>query len=178
MRKIKRFYQTPLRPWNKEKIEENKKIKNDYGLRRKKEILRAESILREFRRLARELAANKDEQKEAALISKIRKLGLADEDASLDDVLALSVQSILDRRLQTIIHKKGIAKTPKQARQYIVHGHIALNGMRTRWPSTLINVEDEDKISFYPRSKVQQTALKKMEAKPEGEVSGEEIKQQ
>lgn len=163
MRYSKKSYEKPLRPWDKNNIEKHKKIKKDYGLRRKKEILRAESILRSYRQHARELAAKKDKQKEEILLTKIRKLGLVGEDASLDDVLALTIDNILNRRLQSIIVRKGLAKTPLQARQFIVHGHIALDGNRTRWPSTLISVDDEMKISFYHRSNVKQTALKKLE---------------
>ncbi len=187
MKRTKKSYEKPLRPWDKDKIEADKKIKADYGLRRKKEILRAESILRNYRRLARGLAAKRDKEKEKILLTKVRKLGLIQEGASLDDVLALSLENILDRRLQTIVVRKGLARTPKQARQFIVHGHVALNGRKIRWPSSLIAVEDESKIKFYHRSNVQQTALKKMEAPAkkeepkevkeepkEGEVNGKE----
>lgn len=168
MRKIKRSYQTPLRPWSKHVIEEDKKIKQDYGLRRKKEILRAEGILRNYRALARELGAKRDKEKEMVLINKLKKLGLlVQENPTLDNVLALSVENILDRRLQTIIVKKGIARTPLQARQFIVHGHIAIDGKRLRWPSTLVTADQELKISFYARSAVKLNALKKAEEKPE-----------
>ncbi len=176
MRRIKRSFDKPLRPWDKDTIETNKTIKREYGLRRKKEILRAESILRNYRRLARELAASRDEARELILLTKIRKLGLIDESASLDDVLALTTENILDRRLQTIIQKRGLARTVKQARQFIVHGHIALDGQRTRWPSTLISIDKEASISFYERSKVKETALKKME-EPKKEVK-EEVKRE
>lgn len=179
MRYSKKSYDKPLRPWDKSTIEHHKKIKKDYGLRRKKEILRAESILKAYRQLARELAAKKDKQKEEILLKKIRKLGLVGEEASLDDILALTINDILSRRLQSIIVRKGIAKTPLQARQYIVHGHIALGGNRIRWPSTLISAIDESKISFYHRSSVKETALKKMEKsaevkdEPKTEAKGE-----
>lgn len=177
MRYSKKSYDKPLRPWDKNTIEHHKKIKKDFGLRRKKEILRAESILRNYRQLARDLAAKKDKNKEEILLTKIRKLGLVEENASLDDVLALTLNDILNRRLQSIIVRKGIAKTPLQARQFIVHGHIALDGKRTRWPSTLISVNDESKISFYHRSNVKLTTLKKMEKpaqeKPEAKKEAE-----
>jgi len=175
MRKIKPSFQSPLRPWSKEAIEENKKIKTDYGLRRKKEILRAENILRNYRTLARELAAKRDKEKEMVLVNKLKKLGLLNQEkASLDDVLALSVENILDRRLQTIIVKKGLARTPLQARQFIVHGHVALDGKKIKWPSTLITSEQEAKISFYARSAVKVNMLKKLEEKPAEKV--EEVK--
>jgi len=159
MKRQQKKYERPLRPWDRPRIEAEKKIKQDYGLRRKKEIWKAQAILRNFRRLARELRAKKDKEKENILIEKVRKLGLIHANANLDDVLALNVQNILDRRLQTIVYKKGLANTPRQARQFIVHGHISLNGKRARFPSTLIVRDSEEKINFHEKSKVKQSKM-------------------
>jgi small subunit ribosomal protein S4 len=134
MKRQKKKYEKPLRPWDRTRLEAEKKIKQNYGLRRKKEIWRAESILRNYRRLARNLAAKKDKEKEKILLDKLVKIGLLNPTADLDDVLALTVENLLDRRLQTLTYRKGISKTAKQARQLIVHGHIAINGRRVRWP--------------------------------------------
>jgi small subunit ribosomal protein S4 len=154
MRKLQRKFERPTRTWDKTRIEEEKKIMQSYGLRRKKELWRAESILREYRRLARELSAVKDKEKEKILLDKLFKMGLVGKDSNLDDVLALSIQSILDRRLQTIVFKKGLAKTAKEARQYIVHGHVTFEGRRAKWPSTLVHLGGEEQVSFHARSKI------------------------
>jgi len=154
MRIQKKKYERPLKPWDKTRIETEKKLLKDYGLRRKKEIWRAESILRNYRRLARTLAAKKDKEMEKILLDKLFRMGLIEKSASLDDVLALTVEKILDRRLQTLVLKKGLTNTPKQARQFIVHGHIALDGRRVKWPSTLIKKGEEKKISFYGKNKL------------------------
>jgi len=142
-------YEKPLRPWDRTRIEAEKKLKQNYGLRRKKEIWRAESILRNYRRQARNLAAKKDKEKEKILIDKLVKIGLLNTGADLDDVLVLNVENLLERRLQTLTFKKGIAKTSKQARQLIVHGHVAIDGKRVRWPGTIVPISEEGKISFY-----------------------------
>jgi len=163
MKRQKKKYEKPLRPWSKAGIEDEKKLKKDYGLRRKKEIWRAESILRNYRRIARSLAAKGDKEKEKILLEKLIKLGLVRPEASLDNILALNIENILERRLQTLVFKKGLAHSAKQARQYIVHGHIALDGRRTRWPSTLVSLSDEGKINFYERSKIKMG--EKVEAK-------------
>src|SRR3990172_8373778 len=126
MKRQQKKYERPLRPWDRSRIEAEKKIKKDYGLRRKREIWKAQAILRNFRRLAREMRAKKDKEREKILIGKLNKLGLVNINANLDDVLVLNVQNILDRRLQTIVHRKGLANSLIQARQFIVHGHIAL----------------------------------------------------
>ena len=149
MKRQKKKYEKPLRPWDRTRIEAEKKLKQNYGLRRKKEIWRAQSILRNYRRQARNLAAKKDKEKEKILIDKLVKIGLLNTGADLDDVLALNVENLLERRLQTLTFKKGIAKTPKQARQLIVHGHVTIDGKRVRWPGAIVPISEEGKISFY-----------------------------
>lgn len=188
MKKQRKKYERPKRPWDKERIESEKKIRQSYGLRRKNEIWRAESILRNYRRIARQLAADRNAEKESILIGKLHSLGLIQKDSGLDDILALEVENLMERRLQTIVMRKGLANTMKQARQYIVHGHIALSGRRNTWPSTIVRIDDEAEVKFYPRSKVKESLLKpakkveekkeevpkKEEPKPEPKVEGEQ----
>jgi small subunit ribosomal protein S4 len=154
MKKQKRKFERPRKIWDKVRIDEEKKLMQNYGLVRKKEVWRTESILRNYRGLARHLAAGRDKEKEKILLDKLFRMGLISKDASLDDVLALTVDKVLERRLQTLVFRKGMAKSAKQARQYIVHGHIAFEGRRMKWPSTLINIGGEDKIGFYEKSKI------------------------
>lgn len=157
MKKQKSKFERPRRPWDKVRIEEERKIMQSYGLRRKKEIWRSESILRNYRRLARNLAASGDKEKEKILLGKLFSMGMVSKDASIDDVLGLKLENILDRRFQTVIFKKGLAKSVKQARQYIVHGHVAFEGRRIMWPSMLVPLDGEEKITFYERSKIKQS---------------------
>ena len=154
MKRQKKKFEKPLRPWDRVRIESDKKIIKDYGLRRKKEIWRAENIIRNYRRLARNLAARRDKEKEKILLDKIFRMGLISKDASLDNVLALTVEKILERRLQTFVFKKGLASTLRQARQFIVHGHITLDGRRIKWPSVLIQTDEENKIGLHGKSKI------------------------
>ena len=154
MKRQKRKFNRPRRPWDRVRIEEERKVMQNYGLRRKNEIWRAESILRNYRRLARDLAASKDKEKEKILLEKLFSMGLVNKGASIDDVLGLKLENILDRRFQTVIFKKGLAKSMKQARQYIVHGHIAFEGRRIKWPSMLVPLGGEEKINLYEKSKI------------------------
>jgi len=149
MRKIRKTYSKPRRPWDKARIEEEAKIMKKYGLRRKREIWRAAALLRSFRQRARNLAAVKNEEEEKKLLERLYRLGLLEKGASLNDVLSLTVEDILERRLQTIVAKKGLANTVKQARQFIVHGHIGVEGRRVKFPSFLVTRELEDKIDYY-----------------------------
>lgn len=154
MKRQKPAFEYPLKPWSRERIAHENKLMADYGLRRKHEVWRAEAVLRGFRRSARQLIARRDEAAETVFLSKLVKLGLVRPAATLDDALALTLENILERRLQTIIWRKGIAATPFQARQFIVHGHIAVDGQRVRWPGALVAVTEEPKISFYEKSKI------------------------
>jgi small subunit ribosomal protein S4 len=154
VKKQRKKFEKPFKPWDRERRETEKKLLQDYGLRRKHEIWRLESILRNYRRIARSLAAKRNKDKEKILLDKLVKMGLIKPEASLDNVLVLTIENILERRLQTLVFKKGLASSNKQARQFIVHGHIALDGRRVRWPSVLVPISEESKISFYERSKI------------------------
>ncbi len=145
MRRLRKKYEMPRRPWDKERIEEEKSIMKEYGLKRKKELWRSEAILRKWRRIAKGLIGKRDEKKEKELIQKLNVLGILNG-GSLDDILGLTVRNILERRLQTIIFRKGLANSPKHARQLIVHGHVKVSGRKILYPSYLVKKEEEDKI--------------------------------
>jgi small subunit ribosomal protein S4 len=146
MKRQKKKYETPLRPWDKQRLEEEKKLLKKFGLKNKKEIWRAEAIVRKFRRMAREIAATHDKEKERILINKVVRLGLLKEGATLDDVLGLTVENLLERRLQTILKNKGLANTIKHARQLITHGHVKINGRKVTYPSYIVPINEEDSI--------------------------------
>ncbi|MEM5872123.1 MAG: 30S ribosomal protein S4, partial [Candidatus Aenigmatarchaeota archaeon] len=128
-------------------MEEEKLIKN-YGLRRKREIWRAQEILRKFRRRARNLIAVKDEAKTKILLDKLVSMGLLQKGQGLDQVLALKINDILERRLQTLVYKKGFASTIKDARQKIVHGHVYVDGRKVVYPSYLVPIDKENLITI------------------------------
>ncbi|MBI4016029.1 MAG: 30S ribosomal protein S4 [Candidatus Aenigmarchaeota archaeon] len=161
MKRQKKKFSSPLRPWDRGRIEVEREVINEYGLRRKKEIWRAQEILRELRRRGRESVAKKDKSQEKVLIERAVRLGLVGSGAKIDDVLALTLKNILDRRLQTLVFKKGLANTPKQARQFIVHGHVSVSGSKLKWPSYIVPTADETNISFY--KKELKTAAKEKE---------------
>src|SRR5438552_1920594 len=46
--------------------------------------------------------------------------------------------SILERRLDNIIHRLGFATSRAAARQLVMHGHITVNGQKTTIPSMLV----------------------------------------
>jgi len=87
------------------------------------------------------------------LINHLYRIGLLQStEASLSDVLRLTVEDVLERRLQTIVYKKGLAKSLYQARQLIVHGHIAIGNRRVRSPGYLVSRDEEPLVGYYPLS--------------------------
>ncbi|HLC77221.1 MAG TPA: 30S ribosomal protein S4 [archaeon] len=160
-KKFKKKYERPKKPYDKERIDREHKILNDFGLRRKKEIWRAESIVRDYRRRARELQAKKNELAEKELITRLNRLGI--QCKRLDDVLQIGLDDILSRRLQTLVFKKGIANSMRHSRQMIVHGHVLVNNKKMYWPSYIVEKEMEDKISLsnYLASKMVKEDVKK-----------------
>jgi small subunit ribosomal protein S4 len=154
-------YERPSHPWEGERIKAENEILKKYGLKNKKELWRAQSVLRRFRQRARQLQAmvrygDKQAGKEKdELIARLGRLGLLPtEGATLDDVLGLDVEAVLSRRLQTLAFVKGLAFTPHQARQFIVHGHVAIGPRRVTVPGYLVTRTEEGGIVYDPRSPI------------------------
>jgi len=146
MKRIRKKYEKPAKAWDKQRIEKEKGLIKNYGLKKKQEIWRTEFILRKYRGLARELTARADKNKEKNVIEKLIKLGLLNNGATLDDILGLTVENFLERRLQTIIFKKGLSNTVKHARQLIVHGRVLIGERKVLYPSYLVSREEENNI--------------------------------
>jgi len=155
-KKPRKKWEGPSHPWRKEILEQELVLMGQYGLRNKRELWIAKTLLRRIRAKARRLLALPEEERikrSKPLIRKLYKMGLLpSEDATLDDVLSLTVNDVLERRLQTIVYRKGLATSIYHARQLIVHGHIAINGRRVRSPGHLVSRDEEDKIDYYPLS--------------------------
>ena len=153
--------QTPTHPWKAERIEEEHALKDQYGLKRvggMKEIWRERSALRRHRQLAMKLIGRVDtseghfkREKEEFLGSMQRK-GLISEDADLDDVLQISVENMLDRRLQSQVYYKGFAPSMRAARNMIVHGHIVLGSQKMNVPGYHVLRNEEAEIAYHPSS--------------------------
>ena len=145
----------PGHPWNKERIDEEKPIMRDYGLKNKKEVWKASSLLNNYKENAKKLIGAKDEKSEISkqfLLKKLVSLGVLGDGAHLDDVLGLTMENILDRRLQSIVLKKGFARTVKQSRQFIVHEHVTVNGKKITSPSYLVPLALEESVGFLENS--------------------------
>lgn len=49
---------------------------------------------------------------------------------------------LLERRLDNVVYRLGFANSRAQARQFVLHGHIFVNGKRVNIPSYLVDVGD------------------------------------
>ncbi len=167
--KAKKLYNTPHHPWQKARIDEETALVKKYGLRNKKNVWKFASMLRKIRGQARTLlgvlgtglaSEGSHYAREASQIQvKLQRLGVLKEDSKLEDILALKVEDLLERQLQTIVYRKGFANSMKQARQFIVHGHIAVNGRKVTVPSYMVLKAEEDTIGYYIGSPITKESL-------------------
>jgi len=155
-------YNTPKHPWQASRIEPEVELVKRYGLRNKREVWKAHSELKKYRELARKLLAESTKGKVEGhiktdienIITRLKRYGLLKTDAVLDDILSLDVNNFLERRLQTQVHKQGLANTPKQARQFIVHGHIAVAGRKITIPGYHVQSNEELSLGYYVNSEL------------------------
>jgi small subunit ribosomal protein S4 len=154
-RKQRKKYETPRFPWRTDIMQEELKLIGQYGLRNKHELWRQETMLSTFRGTARSLIGKTPDERrkmEEELLARLKRLGILSETAVLDDVLDMTIEDILERRLQTIVLRKGLAKTIQQSRQLITHGHVAIGGKRVKIPSHTVTKNEEDQIEYLTQS--------------------------
>lgn len=161
--KKNKSYETPRHPWQEARMATEVQLVKAYGLRNKKEVWKAASMLRMYRSEARNLLANVAAGQEGGLeghlktqseeiLAKLVRYGIIKSDANIDDILSLKTENILERRLQTQVLRLGLARTVIQARQFITHGHIAINGRKATIPGMLVSKDDEMHIGYYGTS--------------------------
>ena len=156
---LRRTYDTPKHPWEAARMEEERKLLDKYGLKNKRELWKAQSILRGIRGQARELQArvrtgeSQAQRETELLLARLARLGvLAVGTPSLDDVLALTTEDVLRRRFETVVYGHGLAPTAESARKWIVHGHFTIGDHRGTRPGYIVRVDEEGQISYSARS--------------------------
>jgi len=154
-KKQRRKYDTPRFPWRTDILQEELKLLGQYGLRNKHELWLHETTLSNFRGNARSLIGRPAEERkkmENELVLRLKKIGILSLTAVLDDVLDLTIEDLLERRLQTIVFRKGLAKTIHQCRQLITHGHVTIGDRRVTIPSYIVAKSEEPQIVYTPKS--------------------------
>ena len=168
----RRIWKKPKRPLNYDLMMDELKTLGTFGLKTKRELWKARTNLSKLRNQARSLLALRQEvrkEKEPILINSLSKIGLVDKNSTLEDILNLQVTDLLSRRLQTIAQKILYFKTPYQARQAIVHGHIMIGDSVVTIPSYVVKTEEEAKIHLIPESRFNETL-----SKPESDLGSPE----
>ena len=148
-------FDTPRFPWQMDMLNAELKLLGQYGLRNKREIWRHKTLLSKYRGIGRSLlgmSAEERSKQEKQLMDRLHRIGILPEEAELDDVLDMSLEDILERRLQTLVFQRGFAQSIQQARQLIAHGHISIGGRRVSSPSYLVLKDEEEKIAYSPKS--------------------------
>ena len=170
VKKLKKQYETPSEAYDEDRIEQEKELMDEYGLRNKREVYKAESELRGLRRQARKAVAADDNKQIQPLLDRAHNLGLIRENGSIEDVLSLKSQEILERRIQTAVERKGYAETVNEARQLIVHGHIYINDQQVTVPGYLLTQEEERNLELnMPEQEDEEEEQQEAEETSEGE---------
>ena len=172
----RKVWRKPKRPLNYELKMDELQTLGTFGLRTKRELWKAHTELSRVRQQARSLLALTQEaraEKEPILLKSLARIGLVPDNATLDDVLNLKPTDLLARRLQTIVSTKLGFKTPYQARQAVIHGHIMVGDRKVDIPSYTVTVAEENNVHFSPESKIPEMLEKTKAKDPKVETPAE-----
>jgi small subunit ribosomal protein S4 len=156
-KKQRKKFETPRFRWRSDILQEELKLVGQYGLRNKHELWRHKTMLSKTRGIARSLIGKAPEERakmENELLTRLKKLGILAETSVLDNVLDLSIEDILERRLQTIVFRKGLTRTIFQARQLITHGHVTIGNRRVTVPGYIVPKTEEEYVIYSPESAI------------------------
>jgi len=154
-KKQRKSYETPRHPWRRDQLEVELRLLGEYGLRNKRELWRYKTMLSQVRGIARSLLGASAEERarlEREYLSKLGRIGVLPESASIDEILDLEIRDLLERRLQTVVFRRGMAKSLHQARQLVSHGHISVAGRVVSVPGYIVKRDEEQKLKYFANS--------------------------
>ena len=150
----RKTFSKPRRPFEKERLDSELKMVGQFGLRGKRELWRVQLKLSQMRKAARTLLTlDEDDPRRMfegeALLRRMMRYGVLDESKrELDYVLALTPSDFLERRLQTLVFKLGLAKSIHHARVLIRQRHIRVGKQIVNVPSFLVRTDSQKHIDF------------------------------
>lgn len=155
-KQLRKKYNTPRHPWIRATIESERVVVKEYGLVKKKEIHIANSFIKKYRDIAKRLIATRTltqaQKEKAQILNKLQQLGLLPAGAELEQILGLGLKDVLSRRLQSVVYRKGLARSMNQARQFITHRHVMVGDQEISSPSYLVSLAEESTVSFKQKS--------------------------
>jgi len=185
IKRLKKKYSRPMHPWSKTAIEQEAKLVKEYGLVKKKEIYISTTLLKKYKDIAKKLIADNTVQgkkEKQQMLEKLQRIGLISEGADVDQVLKLQIKDVLERRIQSIIFRRGYARSMGQARQFIVHRHVLVGNKEITSPSYIVGVAEQNAIVFKPKSNLssadhpERVIIQKATKEEKKEVAKEEVK--
>ena len=154
-KKQRKSYETPRHPWRRDQLEVELRLLGEYGLRNKRELWRYKTMLSQVRGIPRSLLGASEEERarlEREYLAKLSRIGVLAESASIDEILELGIRDLLERLLQNMVFRRGLAKTVYQARQLVSHGHIAVAGRVVSVPGYIVKRDEEQKLKYFSHS--------------------------
>ncbi len=154
-KKARKTFSRPRSPWRADQLAQELYLLGTFGLRNKRELWKAQTALSSIRKQARTLLAATEQirlREEKKLLDSLRMKGLVTEGATLDDILSLTVEDVLARRLQTLVFKKGMALSPLHSRQLIVHGHVLIGERFITIPGYGVSRDEEGRVQLVGKS--------------------------
>jgi small subunit ribosomal protein S4 len=168
-RRLKKKWSKPMHPWQEQRMIAESALVKEYGLKRKKEIWKVNSLLKRYFGQAKTLIGSEKattEEDNRQFIRKLASLGVLKSTSKVDDALNLSLKDLMERRLQTLVVRKNLARNMLQARQFIVHEHIAVGNKKITVPSYMVSVEEEPLVRFADDSQLKDPTHPEMSVKP------------
>jgi small subunit ribosomal protein S4 len=169
-KKARKQYSRPRSPWRADQLAQELYLLGTFGLRNKRELWKTQTQLSAVRKQARTLLAATQVvrlREEKKLLDSLQRKGLVREGATLDDILSLTVEDMLARRLQSMVFKKGMALSPLHARQLIVHGHVAVGERIITVPGYEVGGQAEGMITLIGGAQPKEAPAAEEAAKPE-----------
>ncbi len=176
-KKARKRYSRPRSPWRADQLAQELYLLGTFGLRNKRELWKAQTHLSSVRKQARTLLAATETvrlREEKKLLDSLRRRGLVGDGATLDDILSLTVEDVLSRRLQSMVFKKGMALSPLHARQLISHGHVTVDGRRITVPGYEVEFEEEGTVMVMGAKEAPKPPAAEVEAEAEKPMATEQ----
>ena len=164
----RKTYQRPQNMHNTQRIREDNAVIDKYGLKNMKELWKVQGEISRVRGNVRKLlASTTTEDRGKDLVSRLVRLGVVNEGSTLDDLLDIDTSAFLERRLQSVVVKNGLARTMKQARQLVTHGFISVDGKKINKPGFIVENGKDGSISYYKSIDISVAEKPSVESKAE-----------